>query len=105
MKKAITHKQPDIASEMRFGPNSKRAFGNNLEVTASDRKVLLAAFNNYEYHVELGAAIGRDIYQAANREGFMRRFLFKADLEQGQEPRAFMRNKDVVAVVATSAVR
>src|SRR3990170_1089610 len=143
MKKAITHKQPVIASEMRFGSNSERAFGNNLELNASDRKdllvqisnfmatsaasqdgvmtaetaatkevqrkarreALLAAFNNSEDHMELGAAIGRDIYQAANREGFMRRFLFKADLEQGQEPRAFMRNKDVVAVVATSAVR
>jgi hypothetical protein len=143
MSKVITHKQPVIASEMRFGKNTERAFGSNMELNATDRKdlllqianfmaasasseggvmtaetaglkeaqkkgrreALLAAFNSREDHAELGASIAKDIYQAADREGFMRRFLFKADLEQGQEPRAFLRNKDVVAVVASSASR
>lgn len=143
MTKKATHKQPVIASDLRFNGSEERAFGANLELNASDRKdllvqisrfmeaasassggvmteetaakkeearkarreVLIAAFNNPEDHREVGAVIARDIYQAADREGFMRRFLAKADLDQGMEPRAWMRNKDVVAVVATSPVR
>lgn len=34
----------------------------------------------------VGTAIGAEIYQTANREGFMRRFLQKANLEMGTIP-------------------
>jgi len=53
--------------------------------------------------VELGAAIGAEISEVANRDGFMRRFLVRADLAQGTMPRLRVRWANVTALYASSA--
>jgi len=52
---------------------------------------------------ELGAAIGAEISEVANRDGFMRRFLVRADLAQGTMPRLRVRWANVTALYASSA--
>lgn len=73
-----------------------------LERAAARREALTAAFNNRSDHIELGEVSVDELYQAANREGFMRRLLAKQDLRQGQHPYVKMRMKTTVATVVTS---
>jgi len=68
------------------------------------RAALEMAFTSDQAHRELGEVIADELYQAANREGFMRRFLARQNLKQGQFPYVKMRMKNVVATVATSPV-
>ena len=78
---------------------------NNLERSQARRQALTAAFNDAGAHRELGEVLTDELYQAANREGFMRRFLAKQDLKQGQIPHVKMRMKNAVATVVTSPVQ
>lgn len=71
------------------------------EKSAARRNAITAAFADKEAHAELGEVLAEELYQAANREGFMRRFLAKQDLKQGQFPQVKMRMKNTMAVVAT----
>lgn len=66
------------------------------------REAVIAAFSSKEAHAELGEVLADEIFQAANREGFMRRFLARQQLSQGQIPQVRMRMKNVVGVVASS---
>lgn len=66
------------------------------------QNAITAAFSSKEAHAELGEVLADELYQAANREGFMRRFLAKQDIKQGQFPQVKMRMKNTVAMVATS---
>jgi hypothetical protein len=75
------------------------------ELAAQHEKAVTAAFAAKDSHAELGEVMAEELYQAANREGFMRRFLARQDLKQGQHPQVRMRMKDVTAVVATSPVQ
>ncbi len=75
-----------------------------MEKAAARRQSLEMAFTSEDYHRELGEVIADELYQAANREGFMRRFLARQNLKQGQFPYVKMRMKNVVATVATSPV-
>ncbi len=68
------------------------------------REALEMAFTDDKYHKELGEIIADELYQAGNREGFMRRFFARQDIKQGQFPYVKMRMKNVVATVATSPV-
>lgn len=52
---------------------------------------------------ELGAAIGSDVAEVADREGFMRRLMMRTDVANGSVPRIRVRQKNVMAVVAASA--
>lgn len=70
------------------------------EVAKAHRDLITAAFSSREAHAELGATIASELYQAANREGFCRRFLGRQELSQGNIPRVKMRMKNVVATVA-----
>jgi len=70
------------------------------EMTKLHKEMVHAAFNSAEAHRELGEVLADELYQAANREGFMRRFLSRQDLSQGQFPTVRMRMKNVVATVA-----
>ena len=63
---------------------------------------ITAAFADKDACRELGEVLTTELYQAANREGFMRRFLARQELKQGQRPNVKMRMKDTVATVATS---
>lgn len=69
---------------------------------AARRESIIAAFAGEEAHIQLGEVLADELYQAANREGFMRRFFARQELSQGQIPRVKMRLKNVVAVVAGS---
>lgn len=64
------------------------------------QQMLTAAFNSADAHKELGATLADELYIAANREGFMRRFLARQELSQGQRPYVKMRLKNGVATVA-----
>jgi len=75
------------------------------EQRAKHAQLVSAAFADKGHHLELGEVLADELYQAANREGFARRFLAKQELGQGQLPRVYMRNKSVTAAVATSAVK
>ncbi len=70
--------------------------------TKARREAVMAAFASKEAHAELGEVLAEEIFQAANREGFMRRFLARQEIGQGQIPQVRMRMKNVVGVVASS---
>jgi len=74
----------------------------SAEKRQAHAQAVTAAFASEEAHMEVGEVIADELYQAANREGFMRRFLARQELAQGQIPRVKMRMKNVVAVVAGS---
>ena len=76
-----------------------------MEKAAARRNAITAAFSDRGAHAELGEVLADELYQSANREGFMRRFLAKQDLKQGQMPHVKMRMKNVVATVVTSPVQ
>jgi len=54
---------------------------------------------------DIGVAIGAEIYETANRDGFMRRFLMRADVAQGSVPRIRFTWKTQFAVAASSATQ
>lgn len=72
------------------------------EKAAAHRQMATAAFSSSQAHAELGEVLADELYQAANREGFMRRFLARQELAQGQIARVKLRMKNVVAVIAGS---
>ena len=72
------------------------------KLQTSRREAVLAAFSSKEAHAELGEVLADEIFQAANREGFMRRFLAQQKLGQGQIPQVRMRMKNVTGIVASS---
>ncbi len=72
------------------------------ERSVAHREMVQAAFNSQQASVELGEVMAEELYQAANREGFMRRFLSRQELVQGGFPRFFLRLKNMVATVASA---
>lgn len=66
------------------------------------REALTAAFASKDAHAELGEVLAEELYLAANREGFARRFLARQQLGQGQIPQVRLRMKNVAGVVASS---
>lgn len=77
-------------------------FEQRQALAAAHKEAIAAAFNDKEAHRELGEALAEELYQAANREGFMRRFLARLEVVQGSVPMVRMRMKNVVATVAGS---
>jgi hypothetical protein len=78
------------------------------EMLATERKqALIAAYNDRggRSFTDLGTAIGMELYETANRDGFMRRFLMKADVQQGTIPRIRFSFKTQFAVAASSAAQ
>lgn len=73
-----------------------------MERAQRNREIVRAMFNSREVHRELGEVMAKDLYQAANRRGFSRKYLARQDLVPGQFPTVKMRLKDVVATYATS---
>jgi len=69
------------------------------------KQMMTAATQDPTAHKELGEVMADELYQAANREGFARRFLAKQTLGQGQTPRVHMRMKNVTAAISTSATQ
>lgn len=79
------------------------------EVSASEskdrREALVQAYHDRSGRswAELGAAIGGEVSESADREGFMRRFLLRTELSQGEIARIRVKHKNVTAIVAASA--
>ena len=73
-----------------------------MERSARNRELVRAMFNSKDVHRELGEVMAKDLYQAANRRGFSRKYLARQDLVNGQFPTVKMRMKDVTATYATS---
>lgn len=71
----------------------------------TDRELVQAAFNDKEAHRVLGERISDALYITANRQGFMRKYLAKIDVQQGSIPRFPMRTKNVTAVWSTSPTK
>jgi len=86
------------------GAVTEETAAERAELASRHREALMAAFHDNGAHRELGEVMADELYQAANRSGFMRRLLAKQDLKQGQFPQVRMRMKDVTAVVASSPV-
>jgi hypothetical protein len=75
------------------------------QLATKHREMLTAAFTSKDKLAELAEVMADELYITANRDGFMRRFLAKQELSQGQIPVVRMRMKNVVATVATSAAQ
>lgn len=87
----------------------QQAVANGQVITAADaqqrelrtnrnRELIKAAFANKETHRVLGERMADEIYMTANRKGFMRRFLNRIELKQGDIPRFPVRKKNATAM-------
>ena len=70
-----------------------------------NRDIVSAMFNSDAVHQELGEVMAKDLYQAANRRGFCRKFLARQDLVNGQFPTVKLRLKDVIVTYSTSPTK
>lgn len=70
--------------------------------TKINRELIRAAFNDSSAHRVLGERMADSLYITANRQGFMRKYLAKIQVEQGTIPRFPLRTKNVTAVWSTS---
>jgi len=68
------------------------------------KEMLLSAFDSQDAHKELGEILTSELYVAANREGFARRYLTKQNVAQGSIPMTKLRMKNQVGVVASGPV-
>lgn len=131
--RASAAKQPVLATEIKLQGSNELAVGRNGELNASNKRDLLgqqqkflaaaasgnmlaidsktsrelvqAAFNDKEAHRILGEKISDALYLTANRQGFMRKYLAKIDVQQGSIPRFPVRNKNVTATWSTSPTK
>lgn len=71
------------------------------ERLATNKALMTAAFEDNKAHRVLGERMADQIYMTANRKGYMRRFLNRIDLKQGDIPRFPVRKKNVQAFMVT----
>ena len=71
----------------------------------TSRELIKAAFNDPEVHRVLGERMAESLYVTANRQGFMRKYLTRIDVQQGSIPRFPVRGKNVTAVWATGPTK
>jgi len=72
---------------------------------AEERKEVVAAYNdrsNSSPWIDLGSAIGAEVSEVSDREGFARRLLVRGDVAQGSFPRVRIRVKNTTAIAAVS---
>lgn len=74
---------------------------NRVQASAVNRQLIQAAFDDSKSHRVLGERMADNIYMTANRKGYMRRFLNKIDLKQGDIPRFPVRRKNVQAMLVS----
>lgn len=68
-------------------------------------ELIRAAFNDPTTHRVLGECMAESLYMTANRQGFMRKYLTRIDVQQGSIPRFPVRGKNVTAVWATGPTK
>lgn len=71
----------------------------------TSRELIAAAFNDPQTHRVLGERMAESLYMTANRQGFMRKYLTRIDVQQGSIPRFPVRGKNVTAVWATGPTK
>jgi hypothetical protein len=78
---------------------------NAIETREVNRQLIQAAFEDSKSHRILGERMADNIYMTANRKGYMRRFLNKIDLKQGDIPRFPVRKKNVQAMLVSGPTK
>lgn len=71
----------------------------------ANRELITAAFNDATAHRVLGERMADSLFLTANRQGFMRKYLARVEVQQGSIPRFPLRTKNVTAVWSTSPTR
>lgn len=71
----------------------------------ANRELISAAFNDATAHRVLGERMADSLFLTANRQGFMRKYLARVEVQQGSIPRFPLRTKNVTAVWSTSPTR
>ena len=107
-KKDLISQQGRFVSALASGevkPGTELTAAEKSAKVAYRRSEMLAAYEDQggRKFAELGAAMALEISENANRDGFMRRFLMRYDLEQGQRPMIRVNFKSQIAIVASSA--
>jgi hypothetical protein len=93
-----------LAQQQRFLTAASQ--GQMLAIDSeTSRELVQAAFNDPESHRVLAEKISDALYITANRQGFMRKYLAKIDVQQGSIPRFPLRTKNVTAVWSTSPTK
>lgn len=93
-----------IKASSPVSPVSMRASADEKAQIAADRRqTLITAFNDPAEAKILGEAIAAEIYETTSREGFARRVLQYREIGQGETNWVTVKEKNVVAYMATSA--
>jgi len=95
--------QAVASREVTFDHMENAGVDTSYGTVAERRAHVIEAFNDKSSNkwAELGSNIGAVIYETIQRQGFMRRFLLRADLQQGNDPRLNVRFQNVTAMVAS----
>jgi len=114
MLKTIANFFSQMANGQIMSPEQTQRANNtptNYAVSAATkqekRQALIAAFQDKTNRSweELGVAVGQELYETANRTGFMRRFFLKSDVAMGSIPRIRFNFKTQFAVAMASATQ
>ena len=84
---------------------SDNDYASREESSKAHREMITAAFDSKEELTALGSVFADELTIAANRDGFMRRFLKYQTLEAGQIPSTRMLTKNVTASISTGPVQ
>lgn len=105
-KKDLLNQQMRFLSAASAGQVTSREQATQIEATAKrNRELVVAAFNDKDAHRVLGERMADSLYMTANRQGFMRKYLARIEVQQGSLPRFPVRTKNVTAVWSTSPTR
>lgn len=104
-KKDLIHTQASLVEKL--GKNEVMTASEKSARAVQSRKEVRAAYEDQgsRKFSELGAALALEVSELANRDGFMRRFMQRVDLEQGQRPMIRVNFKSQIAIVASSAAQ
>ncbi len=75
---------------------------NSQDFSKRNRELLQAAVNDATAYRLLGEKMAEALYMTCNRQGYLRKFLARQDVQQGTVPRFPIRSKNVTAVYSTS---
>lgn len=105
-KKDLLSKQMQFLQAASSGLVTSAGEATRIEAqTKQNRELVRAAFNDATAHRILGERMAESLYITANRQGFMRKYLAKIQVDQGTVPRFPLRTKNVTAVWSTSPTR
>lgn len=105
-KRELISKQMQFLQAAAAGDVITAGEGHSREVQAkANRELVMAAWNDPKAHRVLGERMAESLYMTANRQGFMRKYLAKVQVDQGTVPRFPVRGKNVTAVWSTSPTR